>query len=205
MRGGLDFDNTIVGYDMLFHQVAREVGLIPQDLPPYKLLVREHLRRIGKEDLWTEMQGLVYGARMAEAKAFAGVREFLRWARAEGIELFIVSHKTQYPFLGPKYDLHAAAKRWIKQYLCDEDGPLIESENSFFELTKEEKCARIAALECDWFLDDLPELLTSPAFPKHIVPLLFDPESNHVGTGLQTVKSWAALRDLIVSRWQHSR
>jgi hypothetical protein len=205
MRGGLDFDNTIVAYDMLFHQVAREVGLIPDDLPRSKLLVRDHLRRSGKQDLWTEMQGLVYGARMSEAVAFTGAVEFIRWARAERIELFIVSHKTQYPFLGPKYDLHAAANDWIKQYLRDEDGPLIEAENWFFELTKEEKCARIAALECDWFLDDLPELLTSPAFPKHVVPVLFDPEGSHGGTGLQTVKSWAALHDLIASRWQRSR
>lgn len=65
MRLGIDFDNTIVCYDELFHRVALEQGLIPADLPVNKSEVRNHLRRVGKEPLWTEMQGSVYGARMA--------------------------------------------------------------------------------------------------------------------------------------------
>jgi phosphoglycolate phosphatase-like HAD superfamily hydrolase len=111
MRVGLDFDNTIVSYDSLFHKVAREGGWIPRDLPPSKLLVRDHLRRIGKEEVWTEMQGLVYGARMAEAESFPGAAQFMRWARGAGIELFIVSHKTRYPFLGPRSVSRAASSR----------------------------------------------------------------------------------------------
>jgi hypothetical protein len=205
MRVGLDFDNTIVSYDTLFHKLAREGRWIPDDLPPSKLLVRDHLRRIGKEDVWTEMQGLVYGARMAEAESFPGVAEFMRWARVEGLELFIVSHKTRHPFLGPKYDLHAAARQWIEQSLRDDKGPFIEPGNAFFELTKEEKCQRLAVLDCKLFVDDLPELLTSPSFPKHIEGLLFDPDGHHADTGLQSVKSWTELHKLVASRWQHNR
>lgn len=205
MRVGLDFDNTIVSYDALFHKLACEGGWIPEDLPRSKLLVRDHLRQAGKEDVWTEMQGLVYGARMAEAASFPGVAQFMRWACDKGIELFIVSHKTRHPFLGPRYDLHAAARGWIEQSLHDRQGPLIEPANVFFELTKEEKCARLATLSCDSFVDDLPELLTSPAFPKHVEPLLFDPEGHHAAAGLRTVKSWPDLQSLMASRWQHSR
>jgi hypothetical protein len=204
MRVGLDFDNTIVSYDSLFHKIAREGGWIPQDLPRSKLLVRDHLRKIGKEEIWTEMQGLVYGARMAEAESFPGVANFMRWARGEGIELFIVSHKTRHPFLGPAYDLHAAARAWIENSLRDERGPLIESANVYFELTKEEKCARLKALGCGYFVDDLPELLTAPEFPRSVEPLLFDPDGHHIATGLQSVKSWAELQDLIASKWQQS-
>jgi len=29
------------------------------------------------------------------------------------IPVFIVSHKTQFPYLGPKYDLHEAALAWL--------------------------------------------------------------------------------------------
>ena len=46
MRLGLDFDNTIVCYDGLFHRVAREEGLIPAALPATKSDVRNHLRSI---------------------------------------------------------------------------------------------------------------------------------------------------------------
>ena len=205
MRVGLDFDNTIVSYDSLFHKVAREGGWIPDGLPRSKLLVRDHLRGIGKEEVWTEMQGLVYGARMAEAESFPGAAQFMRWARGEGHELFIVSHKTRHPFLGPRYDLHAAASEWIGNSLRDEGGPLIEPANTYFELTKEEKCARIGALDCSCFVDDLPELLTSPAFPRHVEPLLFDPDGHHAGGGLRSVNSWADLQRLIASEWQRSR
>ena len=38
---GIDFDNTIVCYDRVFHKAALEKGLIPADLPPSKGRVRE--------------------------------------------------------------------------------------------------------------------------------------------------------------------
>jgi hypothetical protein len=205
MRVGLDFDNTIVSYDALFHKLALEGGWIAADLPRSKLLVRDHLRRIGKEDVWTEMQGLVYGARMAEAESFPGVPDFLRWARSEGVEIFIVSHKTRYPFLGPQYDLHAAAREWIEQSLRDDRGPFIQPANAYFELTKEQKCARLGELNCAVFVDDLPELLTSPDFPLHVEPLLFDPEGHYGSVGLQTVSSWRDVHRIVASRWQRNR
>jgi hypothetical protein len=205
MRVGLDFDNTIVSYDTLFHKVAREGGWIPADLPASKLLVRDRLREIGKEDVWTEMQGTVYGSRMAEAAMFPGVLEFMRWARNADIALAIVSHKTRHPFIGPKHDLHAAARGWIEQWLCDAGGALVDPGSVYFELTKEEKCARLGAIGCDCFVDDLPELLTSASFPKQVEPVLFDPEGHHAGLGLPTVKSWSELQQKVASRWQPAR
>lgn len=201
-RLGLDFDNTIVSYDSLFHKVAREGGWIPETLPPSKVLVRDHLRKIGEEDVFTEMQGLVYGARMAEAEAFPGVYDFMRWARDKGIELFIVSHKTRYPFLGPRYDLHEAARKWIERLLRDEHGPFVEPPNVFFELTKEEKCARLGTLGCTWFVDDLPEILAAPGFPKNVVPLLFDPDGHHPESPFASIRSWVDLKLFIAAKWQ---
>src|SRR5262245_177802 len=112
---GVDFDNTIVCYDALFHKVARERNLIPADLPVNKSDVRNFLRKIGKEDVWTEMQGYVYGGRMSEAAPYPGVIEFFKACRATGIKLRIISHKTKHPFLGEKYDLHQAAQNWLEQ------------------------------------------------------------------------------------------
>ena len=67
---GIDFDNTLVCYDRLFQQVALERGLIPVDFPANKLEVRNHLRKIGLENEWTEMQGIVYGPQLNEASAY---------------------------------------------------------------------------------------------------------------------------------------
>ena len=68
---GLDFDNTIVSYDALFHKVAVEQALVPSDLPKSKLMVRDYLRKVNNETAWIEMQG-VYGARMVDAAAYPG-------------------------------------------------------------------------------------------------------------------------------------
>jgi hypothetical protein len=193
MRVGIDFDNTIVSYDALFHKVAQEQGVIPVDCLPTKLAVRNHLRIAGKEDIWTEMQGLVYGPRMEEASAFPGVFEFLRWARDSGIDVAIISHRTQHPFLGPRYDLHASARRWVASQLIDVDRPLIESEAVFFELTREQKIQRIAAWQCDYFIDDLPEVLWAPSFPSTTVKLLFDPDRTHKATDAG-MEDWAGIR-----------
>src|SRR4051812_19996134 len=110
MRIGIDFDNTIVNYDSVFYRVALEQNLVPPTVAPTKLAVRNWLRQVGKEDLWTEMQGYVYGSRMNDAEAYPGALAFLTWAQTCGIPVSIISHKTKHPFLGPRYDLHEAAR-----------------------------------------------------------------------------------------------
>src|SRR5207253_6595278 len=102
---GIDFDNTLVAYDTLFHRVAREQGLIPVNLAVNKTAVRDYLRTTGQENLWTEMQGTVYGARIGEAEIFPEVKEFLQLCRERGIAVRIISHKTQFPYLGQRHDL----------------------------------------------------------------------------------------------------
>jgi len=192
---GIDFDNTIVSYDALFHKVAVEQGAVPTSTLRTKLAVRDHLRAIDKEDLWTEMQGYVYGARMAEADAYPGVLNFFKWARANGITLCIVSHKTRHPFIGPAYDLHQAARRWIETHLIDENGDLLPASRVFFEMTKEEKLNRIGTLGCDWFIDDLPEILLAPKFPKHVSPMLFDPDAHHTAVPtMPRLATWNAIQ-----------
>lgn len=198
MRIGLDFDNTIVSYDSLFHRVACELDAIPAGLPASKLAVRDHLRQAGREPVWTEMQGTVYGTRMDEAAAYPGVIECLHWAAAAGHELLIVSHKTRHPILGPRHDLHAAARAWIEQHLRVGGQALIPASRIFFELSKEEKLARIARAGCDLFLDDLPEILLAEGFPGGTRRALFDPEAKYTPQtvpGALLVRSWRELAE----------
>ena len=196
MRIGIDFDNTIVSYDALFHKVALEQGLVPPETPVNKVAVRDHLRRIGQEDRWTEMQGYVYGARMDEALAYEGVIDFIRRAGTLGHQVIIISHKTRHPFLGPQYDLHTAARSWIEHHLLWNGQALLPDERIFFELTKQEKLARIAACGCDSFIDDLPEILLADGFPNQTARLLFDPEGHHgafAADGLPVFRDWQQL------------
>ncbi len=193
MRIGLDFDNTIVNYDSIFHTVALEQGLISSNHPANKTAIRDYLRSINQEPIWTEMQGTVYGARMSEAHAYAGVIPFIRHAKAAGHTLAIVSHKTKHNYLGPQYDLHLAARNWIERFLCEAECPLIPEAQVFFELTKDEKLARIENFNCDVFIDDLPEILLASNFPKNTKGFLFDPQGHHSTQDLEAFSSWPAL------------
>ncbi|MBU1042619.1 MAG: haloacid dehalogenase-like hydrolase [Proteobacteria bacterium] len=200
MRIGIDFDNTIVCYDRVFHLVASEQDVIPADLPITKERVRDHLRAVGQEPVWTAMQGYVYGQRMADVDPFPGVLDFLRACCAQGIEVFIVSHKTRTPYLGPPYDLHAAALGWMEQRgLFDPAGINLPRERVFLEPTKKDKLARIGALGCTHFIDDLPEFLAEEEFPKGVKRLLFAPvEPKSVDPALTRCASWAEISQMLL-------
>ena len=172
---GIDFDNTIVCYDRLFHALALERGLISQYLPATKTSVRNYLIEQGREEAWTELQGLAYGPEIGRAELFPGVLEFFREAHRREWRVAIISHKTRHPFRGEKHDLHAAARGFLqdKGFFAQATG-LTES-NVFFELTKADKLARIATHGCTHFIDDLPDLLSEPAFPEKVWKILFDP------------------------------
>jgi len=176
MRIGIDFDNTIACYDGVFHAAALERGLIPSELGRDKNSVRDHLNDAGRNDDFTELQGYIYGARMDLVAPYPGLTDFVAAAHMTGHELFVVSHKTRYPLLGPKYDMHAAARGFLSAHGLMGEGALqIDPSRVFFELTKEEKIARAAVIGCDIFIDDLPEILTMPGFPDGMRRILFDP------------------------------
>jgi len=180
MKLGIDFDNTIVCYDKLFYQVALEQELIGSEHPRSKAAVRDTLREQDKEDAWTRMQGYVYGKRMPDAAPYPGVLHFIKQALARNLPVFIISHKTRHPFIGPRYDLHESARQWLNTNgLTDPSAINLPPQQVFFELTKEEKIERIRTTGCTHFIDDLPEFLKIPEFPENVERLLFDPNCVH--------------------------
>jgi hypothetical protein len=193
MRVGIDFDNTITCYDKVFHKIAVEKGLIPEDLPDSKGHVRDYLRQHGQENEWIELQGYVYGVRMLDAPPFPGVLKLFSWCKGQGVSICIISHRTRHPFRGPRYDLHQAAMDWIKQYGFYERTGL-SPEHVHFELTRKEKLDRIDQESCDVFIDDLPEFLAEPDFPENVHRILFDPNRLHPTEDRFTcVRSWEEL------------
>ena len=112
---GIDFDNTLVSYDNMFHKLAVDKGLASKETPANKKEVRDQLRRNGQDEQFTLLQGEVYGKRIHEAEETKGVIEALKYLQKEGIEMVIISHKTRYPYKGPKYDLHESAWNWLEK------------------------------------------------------------------------------------------
>lgn len=193
MKIGIDFDNTIICYDEVFNTVGIEKGLIPDSLPIGKSFVRDHLRQIGREVDWTWLQGYVYGTRLADAKLYDGVNDFLSFCTSKDIECCIISHKTKYPYSGEKYNLHTAALEWIKHEKLG-----IEV---FFEITKENKVKRISDLGCSCFIDDLPEFLSLPGFLNPMVKILFDPLNKYIkfDSVFNRVISWREILSMVKS------
>lgn len=190
---GIDFDNTIACYDGVFYKIALEQKLIPTNLSSSKTSIRDYLRSTHQEEKWTLLQGHVYGSRMDQVQPFPGIESFISLCSEKKIKITIISHKTRHPYLGPSYDLHQSAKNWLKQKSFFHSA--IET---YFELTLQEKLKRIETARCDLFIDDLPELLKEPAFPKKVRKVLFDP-SNQYETNAEWLKisSWDQMHSIL--------
>jgi hypothetical protein len=197
MRLGLDFDNTLISYDRLFRDVALDQALIPNKIAPSKNAVRDYLRQQGKEENWTRLQGEVYGSRILEAEPYPGMQAVLKELSRRGIPMCIVSHKTRTPYLGEPWDLHAAARSWLdRQGFHAADGLAWAQDEVFFELTKEAKIARILALGCTHYVDDLPEILG--LLPDSIEKILFSPSEDMRGhPGWKRMSAWEELPNLL--------
>ena len=185
---GLDFDNTIVCYDKAISILAEERFDLPDDLPRTKLAIRDHLRGLGREADWTRFQGELYGPGMVHAEPFENAINVIRELTALEYQLVVISHRTRFPYLGQRHDLHGYAEGWIRERVP----PLFASVT--FNETKADKIKNIRRAGCSLFVDDLPEVLADPTFPTSTRRILFAPNGvERVWKG-ERITAW---RDLI--------
>ena len=192
---GLDFDNTIVCYDKAIARLADELFELPSDLPRTKLALRNFLRQAGRESEWTTFQGKLYGQGMDYAGPFEQSLETMRRLKHLGHSLCIISHRSLFPYAGPPYNLHAAARRWIEEVLASKD--LVSNPQTFFYETRVQKISAIRTLGCKIFLDDLPEVLSDKIFPRDCQPVLFDPEDSYAELKIVRIVRWAELPQVL--------
>ena len=128
-RIGIDFDNTLARYDNVFYEASRSAGFT--DLKPRqsKQQIRDHIRKQPNgDDHWQRLQAQVYGHRMAEAELFEGVGPFFHACMTSDVEIFIVSHKTEFGHFDPtRTPLRQAALSWMES-------------RGFFEKSRFGKC-----------------------------------------------------------------
>ncbi len=175
-RIGIDLDNTLIDYDEVFRALAREDGLVGADFRGSKDALRQAIRALPSgEEMWQRLQGAVYGKGIGGAVMFEGADAFLRRARAEGHDILILSHKTEYGHFDPaRVNLRQAALEWMERKgFFSPNGVGLPLANVRFAATREEKIAQISGLGFTHFIDDLPEVLDDAAFPPGIVKILF--------------------------------
>ena len=179
----LDLDNTIICYDEAFRAAASQLDCLPEEpgIVTNKSSIKASALACGGNDLWTRVQGLVYGEQIGKGTLFTGCAEFVALAQEE---LVIVSHKTQFPVLGDKTDLREAAANWIQST------PLAGLPLHFFD-TREAKVAKVAELRPRALIDDLPDVFKTPGFPSATAFILFDPDNSQpLWTASPRICSW---------------
>ena len=194
---GVDFDNTIVCYDGPFRKLAVQQGLAPDNIPGAKNAVRDYLRQIGQEDRWTELQGYTYGPGMSAARLFPGVLEFFDRCRRVGQEVFIISHRTRYPFLGPRHDLHQAARDFLAEHGFHDPARIgLGADHIHLCESLAEKVTRVNQAGCTHFIDDLPEVLAAVELRADVEKMLFDPNGQHADSpGVRRFASWRTIEN----------
>lgn len=219
---GIDFDNTIAEYDALFSALAQEAGLgppagVPSDggppesrpsggaPPESRMALRRRLRGAGPagETAWRDLQALAYGPRMGGARLFDGVLDFLRAAHEQGAVCAVISHKTRYALQDAerRHDLREAALAWMAAQGLFAAG-LLSPDRVFFHEEQAEKIARIGALGCGHFIDDLEEVFNRPDFPPGVTRHLLaaDGRTPHLDAAagpVLTHPSWRSIRRAI--------
>jgi hypothetical protein len=198
---GLDFDNTIVGYDDLILRAAVSRGLVPAGQRANKKEVRDRIRELPDGEIeWQKVQALVYGPMMPEARMFEGVEPFVRRSVQSGIPVFIISHKTElagYDETGT--NLRDASLAWMTTHgFFLPDGLGLSPAQVIFEGTRAGKLQRIRELKCTLFVDDLEEVLLEPDFPRGVTRVLFAPALPlDLNADPKVVPDWQALTDYV--------
>ena len=203
---GLDFDNTLVRYDKLFHQLAIEKDLIDKSLPANKTAIRNYLRSQGRDEDFTLLQGEVYGLRILEAEPAPGMLQALRELHHHGVQMVLISHKTRTPYKGPAYDLRGAAINWLEKHgFFDYNSFSWRKDQVYFEETKSDKLKRIISSSCSHYIDDLVEVLRDLPDKSSIKRIMYSPNEIpsdvEVANNITIMKDWNLLTQLVPELW----
>jgi hypothetical protein len=194
LKIGVDFDNTLVDYRESFRAQAKRMGLSRADLDDAKTAVADILLTEGRESEWWDIQANIYGRDILNADPFSHALDVIEELHESGFELYIVSHKTRFPYNGSKVDLRRAAGDWLDKWGVT---ARIPEERVFFTDTIEEKVSKIGDLHLDAFIDDLPKVLSHPCLPDTIHTILFDPTSSQPTSPLHRIANWPELTKLL--------
>jgi hypothetical protein len=184
---GIDLDNTIINYQNSLKIIAksRNIKIIRKFTKDY---VRKKIEKVSKKD-WTIIQGEIYGKNILEANLFDGFKKFLDFSKKNEIKLIIISHKTKYPIVGEKKNLHLSAIEFIEKKIGK--NIFVINKNLFFEKNIDNKINRIKKNDCDYFIDDLSKILINKSFPETTEGLLF----NGKNKVLKGFKNWNQIID----------
>lgn len=173
MKIGIDFDNTIACYDDFFRELAEDRDIPIRDGETPKQCIKNAIVSKKNGNLeWSLLQAETYGSKIHSAKVFSGFFEFLDLALSKNHTIKIISHKTLFPSVGERVNLHEAATSWLRDKGLLREGFLSRAD-CFFETSLQKKVERIKSQNCSYFIDDMEQVLLHPCFPRGTKRILF--------------------------------
>ena len=174
---GIDFDNTIVNYNLAFKKaINQEKTKLGKKLKKgkfnSKIQIKNYLLKNNNIDLWKRIQSKVYSEYIFQAYLNIEILKLLKYLDKKKIKFYIVSHKTVYPYIGKRTNLHLLSKKWLRLNLFNKKNNFKKKYKSFFETTKKKKLYKINLLKITHFIDDLDGILNK--LPSHINKIKFD-------------------------------
>lgn len=194
MKIGIDLDNTIINYDSVFYTQALAMSLIDSTFNKSKDSIRTHVRKTAGENSWVALQEICYGPAIYGATIPQKAKEAMAAWKAGGIELVIISHKTNFS-KNMKYNLHTYAHDFLKKNGIFNS---VSEECIFFCETRARKLQMISAQCCDYFIDDLVEIFLEPLFPEKTKKILLTEQEPHLSPlpdGMMHCRSWNYIND----------
>jgi hypothetical protein len=168
IKVGFDFDNTIINYDNLFHKISLNKKLINKEVGKTKKEVKDFLIKNYSIGVWKNIQSEVYGKYIHLAKPNKKIIQLIKYLNNNNIEIYIISHKTKFPYVGKKINLHKISLKWINRNVLKKK---IKRKNIYFETTERKKISRIKDLRITHFIDDLDKILS--ILPKTIFKIKY--------------------------------
>ena len=173
---GIDFDNTIVNYNLVFKKVFKLKKKIKKKNLNTKEKIKNYLINKNYYNDWRNIQSLVYSKYLFEASLNYEILRLLKYLDKKNIKFYIISHKTIYPYVGGKVNLHKLSLNWLRLNIFNKKNKFKKKYKAYFETTKQKKIRRIKSLKITHFIDDLDEILKK--LPNNINPIKFDNSFN---------------------------
>jgi len=170
---GIDFDNTIVCYESIFQDLAVKKKWIHSKRKLSKHEVKDKIYNLENGIIkWKTLQSIVYSDLISNAIPKQGVFEFIKKCNIYDINVYIVSHKTEYAEIPTSGNsLRVMALEWLSNNL-EQHKVELPQDNVYFANTREEKIDVIKSLNCNYFVDDLVEVLSHSFFPHDTQKIL---------------------------------
>ena len=186
---GIDLDNTIAIYDEAIRKLPDGSNFTR------KKDYSKYLIDNGKNDLWTELQGTLYGPLMKYATIAKNFNFAIEYFARKKYEIIIISHRTKYPYQGKQYDLHEYAHDWINENLIK----IFKVNRIRYSIclceTKSEKISKIKEYDCNFFIDDLYSIYEDSNFPKQETKFIL--YNNNKNKHVMNIENWDEIKEII--------